>query len=175
MKRKQLKFMKCGRNNDNFANFSYKLQDFQNIETNHRLYIDRGSVYWEQQASWENCTILEKLGLFVYVFLNTSYFSSASFVYFFYFVYILGGKYLSISQIIQVVLKCTPAKCVLYLYEPHLLLGIKISCKMSWLIVYLCLWNTSNIVLTTQLYMQIQNELFSPYIITYIYINIYIQ
>ena len=45
MKRKQLKFMKCGRNNDNFANFSYKLQDFQNIETNHRLYIDRGSVY----------------------------------------------------------------------------------------------------------------------------------
>ena len=77
--------MKCGRNNDNFANFSYKLQDFQNIETNHRLYIDRGSVYWEQQASWENCTILEKLGLFVYVFLNTSYFSSASFVYFFLF------------------------------------------------------------------------------------------
>ena len=40
MKRKQLKFMKCGRNNDNFANFSYKLQDFQNIETNHRVDID---------------------------------------------------------------------------------------------------------------------------------------
>ena len=45
MKRKQLKFMKGGRNNNNFANFSYKLQDFQNIETNHILYIDRGSVY----------------------------------------------------------------------------------------------------------------------------------
>lgn len=46
MKRKQLKFMKGGRNNDTIIvfiakYFLYKLQDFQNIETNHRVDIDR--------------------------------------------------------------------------------------------------------------------------------------
>ena len=67
MKRKQLKFMKGGRNNDTIIvfiakYFFYKLQDFQNIETNHRVDIDR---YWEQQAS------RDKMGLFVYVFFSS--------------------------------------------------------------------------------------------------------
>ncbi len=43
--------------------------------------LKRFSVLNSRQAG-ENCTILEKLGLFVYVFLKTSYCSSAFFVNF---------------------------------------------------------------------------------------------
>ena len=46
-------------------------------------------------------TILEKLGSFVYVFLKTSYFLSASFVYFFIFLFTFeeGNIYLSLRSL----------------------------------------------------------------------------
>ena len=46
-----------------------------------RVDIDRGSVYSVQQASWAKRYNFRKCGSFVYVYLKTGYFSSASFVF----------------------------------------------------------------------------------------------
>ena len=66
---------------------------------------------YSRQAG-QNCTTLEKLGLFVYVFLKTSYFSSASFVYFFIFWLHFRGE-ISFYLSDHLVLMCTPTKCLL--------------------------------------------------------------
>ena len=119
-------------------------------------------MHWVQQASWAKQYNFRKIGVVCVLFLKTSNFSSASFVYFLIFCLHYRRK-ISIFLSDYLVLMGTPAKCLLniwskymqkskfktkpadpapavyVLYEPHFLLESRFR-EMSWLSVYLCLW-----------------------------------